>query len=229
LGSRTEGAGVTFINTNGMAFIGPGSEWFWSALSGVVLAVTFLAIYRQLALARSANAFAQLGALVDEWQGERLVRKRIGVLVALRDGTAPAAIPDGPAQSIANFWEKVGALARAGHIAPSLIAEGLGGAQVWWATLAPWVMKARIDDANPAFWEHFEWLAGSLVRIHPESAIDQRALDRTLEQRIATSLADLRDLEAMRGVREAPSGPTAPRTTKRTSGQTATVVAPTSR
>jgi hypothetical protein len=192
--------GVTFINTEGMSFIGPGSEWFWTALSGIVLAVTFVAIYRQLALARGANAFAQLGALIEEWQGELMVRKRLAVLLALRDGTAPADIPDAPVSAVANFWEKVGALARAGHVAPSLIAEGFGGAQLWWAILAPYVMKVRMEDANPDFWEHFEWLAGTLVRIHPRSAIDQQALDRTLEQRIAASEADLRDLEAMRAV-----------------------------
>jgi hypothetical protein len=38
------GADVKLINTDGMAFIGPGSEWFWTALSGLVLAVTFIAI-----------------------------------------------------------------------------------------------------------------------------------------------------------------------------------------
>jgi bacteriorhodopsin len=67
-----EGAGVKLINTDGMAYIGPGSEWFWTAVSGIVLAITFLAIYRQLALARGANAFTHLGALVAEWEGERL-------------------------------------------------------------------------------------------------------------------------------------------------------------
>jgi len=33
------------LELDGMAFIGPGSEWFWTAVSGVVLAVTFLAAY----------------------------------------------------------------------------------------------------------------------------------------------------------------------------------------
>jgi len=39
---------VTLINTDGMSFIGPGSEWFWTAVSGIVLAGTGVAIYRQL-------------------------------------------------------------------------------------------------------------------------------------------------------------------------------------
>ena len=39
---------MTLINTDGMALIGPGSEWFWTALQFTALAVTFYAIYRQL-------------------------------------------------------------------------------------------------------------------------------------------------------------------------------------
>ena len=36
------------INTDGLAFIGPGSEWFWTALTFIALALTFYAVYRQL-------------------------------------------------------------------------------------------------------------------------------------------------------------------------------------
>jgi hypothetical protein len=39
---------MTLINTEGMAFIGPGSEWFWIALQFIALSITFIAIYRQL-------------------------------------------------------------------------------------------------------------------------------------------------------------------------------------
>ena len=42
-----EGRDVKFINTDGMALIGPGSEWFWTMLQFVALAITFYAIYRQ--------------------------------------------------------------------------------------------------------------------------------------------------------------------------------------
>ena len=186
------------VNTNGLVLIGPGSEWFWSMLQFVIVAVTLVGIYYQLRISRSANAFAQLGALVDEWQGEWLVRKRIGVLVAIRDGTAHADVPDSPAAAIANFWEKVGALVRAGHLDQSLVSEGFVGAQDWWGILAPWVLKVRTADANPSFWEHFEWLAGTMVRLHPEATFDQQSFDLGLEQRITANEVDLRDLEAMR-------------------------------
>lgn len=39
---------MQLINTNGMAFVGPGSEWFWTALQFSALAITLIAIYRQL-------------------------------------------------------------------------------------------------------------------------------------------------------------------------------------
>ena len=191
---------MKLISTDEMVFIGPGSEWFWTAVSGIVLAVTFVAIYRQLALARSANAFTQLSALVDEWQGERLVRKRLAALVAIHEGVALADLPDSPAGAVANYWEKVAALARGGHISPSLLAEGLGGADTWWQTLAPWVAKVRTADRNPNLFEHFEWLAAAMVRIHPELAFDAELFQRTLAERLVTTESDLRDLEAMRSV-----------------------------
>ena len=195
------------VNTNGLAFLGPGSEWFWSMLQFIVVAVTLVGIYYQLRSSQSANAFTQLGAVVDEWNGERLVRKRRAVYVALRDGAAPAGIPDSPAEAIANYWEKVGSLVRGGHIAPSLIAEGHAGAESWWGILTPWVMKVRTEDANPSLWEHFEWLAGTMVRLHPVLAFDRASFDRTLEQRITYNESDLRDLEAMRTVIIAPEAP----------------------
>ena len=39
---------MKLINTDEMVFIGPGSEWLWAALTGIVLAGTGVAIYRQL-------------------------------------------------------------------------------------------------------------------------------------------------------------------------------------
>jgi hypothetical protein len=39
---------VESIETDGIAFVGPGSEWFWIALQFVALATTFYAIYRQM-------------------------------------------------------------------------------------------------------------------------------------------------------------------------------------
>ena len=71
----------------GMSFIGPGSEWFWTAFSGIVVATTFVAIYGQLRLPRSAAAIEQLNTIILEWSSERLCRAKFNVLVALEAGT----------------------------------------------------------------------------------------------------------------------------------------------
>ena len=95
---------MKLINTDGMAFIGPGWEWFWTALSGIVLAVTFLAIYRQLRLQSSQSAIEQIDAFLREWNSERLLSYRLNVLVALQDGRAPAHVPDAAAGMLASYW-----------------------------------------------------------------------------------------------------------------------------
>ena len=111
---------MKLINTEGMAFIGPGSEWFWTAISGIVLAVTFIAIYRQLSIARSTRAREELASLDREWSSERQMRYRLEIFVALRDGADPAHLPDGPATGLMNWWEIVAQLAGAGTSAGRL-------------------------------------------------------------------------------------------------------------
>jgi hypothetical protein len=75
---------MTLINTNGMVLIGPGSEWFWTALSGMVLAVTFVALYRQLRLQRAANALNAMEALTRRWESRDLVTTRLEAALAMR-------------------------------------------------------------------------------------------------------------------------------------------------
>src|SRR5947199_8598276 len=103
---------MTLINTNGLALAGPGSEWFWTAISALVLVVTFAAIYRQLRGQRAATAFAQMLELRRDWESEEMSRHALGILLALGkpDG---AHVPDGSALFIGNFWETVGLLVRA--------------------------------------------------------------------------------------------------------------------
>lgn len=84
---------MKLINTDGMALIGPGSEWFWTALTGLILAVTFFAIYRQLSMARSATAFEQLTLFETELRSERMNRLGLEVALALREGVDPARGP----------------------------------------------------------------------------------------------------------------------------------------
>jgi hypothetical protein len=161
---------MKLINTDGLAFIGPGSEWFWTALSGVVLAVTFLAIYRQLRLQASQGAIEQIDGFTREWNSERYLSYRLNLLVALQGGADPADVPDGVAVALSNYWEAIGTLARSGHLDRRLLWDNHGNScQAWWGYLEPHAKATRARLEDPAIYENFEWLVAAM------DAMDRRA------------------------------------------------------
>jgi hypothetical protein len=194
---------VRLINTDGMAFIGPGSEWFWTALTGLILAVTFFAIYRQLRIARSASAYEQLTAFERELGSERQIRRQLEILVALHDGVDPADVPIAAATTVGGFWETVGGLARRGHLDPELLWQGSGSeCAMWWVALEPFARR-RQAAVGPAMYENFEWLAGVMAGFNRR--LGSRTADRTsltgeLQLRIDAYRDYLREEEALRTV-----------------------------
>ena len=160
---------MTLINTKGMAFIGPGSEWFWAALQFTALAITFIAIYRQLRIGKSQRAVEQIEGYSRQYGDERMARYRLAILVALRDGIE---IPPGPGAPIANYFENVATLSRRGYVDIKLLWFEPGpDAQIWWVLLAPLVERVRaVEDA--ALWEEWEWLVGEFA------GMDRRASGR---------------------------------------------------
>lgn len=157
---------MKFINTEGMAFIGPGSEWFWTAISGIVLVTTFIAIYRQLRLQAGAKAIEQLEQWERESGSESLNRAAIEILVAIRDGVDPAYIPNGPAAEIGGAWEKFALLAHAGHRDVKLLWQWESeAAQGWWLMLGPRIRRRRVEFGDPRILEHLEWLAGVMAKM----------------------------------------------------------------
>jgi hypothetical protein len=202
---------VRLVNLDNAVLIGPGSEWFWSAASGLVLAVTLIALYRQLRLQRSADAVALTTALGREWFGEHLTRHQFAVLSALKTGVAPAAVPGGSAIEILNFWERIGFLARGGHVDARLVWDVFGGqALLWWIYLKPIVMLFRKEQGDPEIGEHFEWLAAR-VRQLQDAAGGVSPTDDLARQLIAAAVTRLSQRIAIfdqeRGV-NGRSGPT---------------------
>jgi hypothetical protein len=195
--------GVTFMNTEGMSFIGPGSEWFWTAISGLVLAVTFLAIYRQLSIARSTEAREQLASLEREWSSERQMRYRLEIFVALRDGAKPAHVPDGPATALLNWWEGVASLARSGSFSrKSLHATYRLICQRWWILLADYVRRIRDEEGDSAIFEDFEWLVGLMAETDRQSgkASVDKAMAGPIDDEITYLEGRIRVEEALRTV-----------------------------
>ena len=195
---------MKFINTDGMAFIGPGSEWFWTALSGIVLAVTFLAIYRQLRLQRSQAAVEQLDALMREFFSERMLGHQLALLLAMQAGKDREHLPEGSATAVYNCFNKVGQLARDGHIDMKNIGGMAGVGLAWWATLEPYVRRHGARLGPSSVQDPFEWLAGRFAEIMERAGativFDEAYLRDSLERRIGSTRDMLRVEQSLRTV-----------------------------
>jgi hypothetical protein len=157
---------MTLINTDGMTFIGPGSEWLWTALTGIVLAVTLIAISRQLRMQAHASAIEQVETFVRESTSEQMNRYELAVLVALRDQKDPADLPSAAAFQIGAFWETFATLAKAGHRDTQLLWHtDPTAAQIRWAWLAPYVQRLRAQSGRFETLTDFEWLAGVMAEM----------------------------------------------------------------
>ena len=201
------------VNTEGLTLFGAGSEWFWSMLQFVIVAVTLAGIYVQLRQARAANAFAQANAMKQEWEGEQLQRRRLAIWIALRDG-GPDTDLSGLAIPIGNFWDNIGGLVRAGHVELAVACAFLGGASpLWWSLLEPAVRTSQAEFGHGVY-ENFEWFAAESDRYMRErgasqaEAFDRRRLIATIPKRIAELQGRLAEMEAMRTVTLAPARPT---------------------
>lgn len=204
---------MSVVNTEGLTLFGAGSEWFWSMLQFVVVAVTLAGIYVQLRQARAANAFAQANAMKQEWEGEQLQRRRLAIWIALRDGGPDTDLSD-LAIPIGNFWDNIGGLVRAGHVELAVACDYLGSAvPLWWSLLESAVRTAQAEFGRGVF-ENFEWFAAESDRYMSArgstagDAFDRQRLIATIPKRIAEQQARLAEMEAMRTVTLAPARPT---------------------
>ena len=196
---------MKLINTDGMALVGPGSEWFWTALSGVVLAVTFLGIYRQLRIARSANAFEQMNRLSEEWDSERMNRHKLEILLALKAGVKPENVPSGAASYVRDYWDDMALLIKAGHIDRRLVHESFTApCRAWWATLAPVTRRLRIEASDPRLSISHEWLDGVMAEMDAKSGVvltyDAAFIVSQLDERIDRARDQIRISEELRAV-----------------------------
>jgi len=192
------------VNTEGLALFGAGSEWFWSMLQFVVVAITLVGIYIQLRQDRASNAFTQANALTEEWDGERLTRRRLAIAIALRDEGPDADLRLlGPV--VESYWEKVGSLVRSGHVELPVVAESLGAMiRVWWAVLEPDVRRWQAAESSET-WANFEWLVGATERLQRAQGVgdDVYSRERMLAlapQWISAAQTSIAEFESMRSV-----------------------------
>jgi hypothetical protein len=166
------------------AIFAPG--WVWSMLSMVLVVGSLAGLYRQLRLQHSQGAVGQLDAFLREWGSERILSYRLNCLVALQDGADPAQVPDAVAGTLCNYWEAIGALARAGHLDRRLLWDNHGNTcQLWWAHLGPYCRATRARLEDPAIYVNFEWLAAEM------DSMDRRAgMGVIYNEAVLTALLD---------------------------------------
>jgi hypothetical protein len=183
---------MEFINTDGMSLLGPGSEWFWTAVSAGVLLATLLAIYRQVLLQRGLKEAQQSEDLAREWDSERLLRARLAIALTLQEGQELDHSPSmSSATRIADYWDKVGSLVRYGHVGREQItAQWTEIILIFWTMLGPMVKRLRIERGVPNELEHFEWLANLMLRDGHEHT---RALTPLSADRIAAWIDVLKE------------------------------------
>jgi hypothetical protein len=125
-----------------MSFLGTGSDWFWLALTALVLAGTGVAVFREVRLQTSAHAREQLFAIGDQWYSERFLRMKLEVYRTIRAGGTAAEAPRHAVINLCNFWEKFGALTQGGHIRSELMFEYETPIMSWWIMAEPVISRA---------------------------------------------------------------------------------------
>jgi hypothetical protein len=197
---------VKLINVDGLTLFGPGSEWLWSMLQLIVVAISLIGLYRQLRLQASAGAIEQATALASDWNSELLHRSRLATLLPLQDGVDPGGSSSQAAIEIGNYWERVGWLVRSGHIDRRLVYAYLGNSvRLWWKLLAPNTHQLRQLQRDEQIFEHFEWLANAIETMDRQTGVtlnydDKAYVAQLIESGIERSQSAIQLAEQLRAV-----------------------------
>ena len=179
------------MSSDPIVFIGPGSEWFWSAVSGIIVAATFLVIYRQLSAQRSASLYEQTAAWGREWNEEMFSVTRLQVLIEIEGRPVEQGIPI-VFGDVGDYFERLGYLVRHRHVRAEDVWNDLRYViGQWWALIEPYLVATRKESGNPLLFEYFESLERTM------DALDQGKLGRSLtfdttDESVLSSIEGLR-------------------------------------
>lgn len=193
---------MKLISSDELVLIGPGSEWFWTALQFVVVVVTLLAIYRQLRAQAASNWLHRMEALQSRWDAPQMVHARL--VAALWRKRAGGGAPGFDAQVALNwlcgFFEDLGILERQGYVTWDEVEGGWGESLVqWWALLAPTIDDFRSGTPGmSAAFSDFERLARraeeAARRRSDDWTVAEAQIPGIIEARIGRDTARLRML-----------------------------------
>lgn len=166
---------MRFVNLDGMAIFGPGSEWLWTMAQFLALLITGLAIFWQLRAQRWANDLRLITRLADELLAEQMIRHMLAALIHVaqkQPGISPSM------EFVAGWFDGTADSIYGGYLKPELATRFWGDiVQRWWALATRVLPEARKSD--PRVWAGFErWAAdagacerksGSVKVLTPES------------------------------------------------------------
>lgn len=167
---------MTVVNTDGMAVLGPGSEWLWTMAQFVALSVTGIAIFRQLRAQAWANQLKLFQQFSNDFNDERMIRTKLAALIDLSRG-ARTLTPS--IEVVGQFFDNIAEGRYHGHMHPRYAWEEYGlVAQRYWSVFEPILPDLR--RADPNVWRSWErWLievrerdqrAGKTVEFSPQRA-----------------------------------------------------------
>jgi len=193
------------FNLDEFVLIGQGSEWFWTMLEFTALAITFVAIYRQLRAQHSATVFEEMASWHREWTDATFVRERLQLLFDL-EGRDPSLGLPRSGLGVGNFFDRFGYLVARGHVRSiDVWQDWRPTVAFWWQLLQPYIAGRRTALGAAFNYQSFESLEREMQRL------DQRQLGRpyrdptTPAEMIESYTAVLRrEEDARRGV--IPSG-----------------------
>ena len=158
---------MTIVNTDGMAFIGPGSEWLWLMLQALIIGATLFFVYRQLTAMRMANALSELRKFAERWESRNMIEACLLAATQLRD--SPEAAMSRPTSSIAEFFSDMYSLRDRGVLHERDVMEAWAArCDGWWVLLGPLVDPYRIAERSEKLYLGFEDLA-KFTRRHAAS------------------------------------------------------------
>lgn len=189
---------MTVFNLDGAAIFGPGSEWLWIFAQFIALAITGLAIYRQLRAQAWANQLAIFSRFGDDFSSERMIRTKLTALIEVAGGTR-SLTPS--IDQVGQFFENVAQGRFNRHMRPRFAWEEYRlAAQNFWAAFAP--LAGELRKADPNLWKDWErWLIEVRERDRRAGKVEDFSAERTavwIPETIAFYIDRLRIEDEMR-------------------------------
>jgi hypothetical protein len=174
-------------NLDDLTIVGPGSEWFWVMAQFLALALTGLAIFRQLRAQRSGALYDQMSAWTREFADPSMTRHKLALMLALENRDPGLGLPRAN-DEIPDYFERLGYLISQGHVRLADVWHNSRElVAFYWGVLEPYIEAERKRTGDPTIYHWFEWLEYDMRKMDARRLGRSRAFDSS---RRAPAIAD---------------------------------------